>query len=258
MAAIDVISLVDEGLDNSRTCLTSAMARRWLHTRTSICGRALQRSDAGYGSPTPRTPTCTPTSSSAGSGWVAAWPTHGAGSFCSAPPGAERTSTIGATLATNTPIDAESEDALGSFPPYFLRLGEFNRRGPAPVWWGHPATAVGRRCGLGSWIDARMPTRSIPLVSAESLEATSVLDIRQDSEFTAGHVPGTAHVELGDLATSTAAVPSRPTVVMCGQGERAMGAASLLARTGRELAVLLDGGPTDRAKATGRTLERSA
>ena len=123
MAAIDVISLVDEGLDNSRTCLTSAMARRWLHTRTSICGRALQRSDAGYGSPTPRTPTCTPTSSSAGSGWVAAWPTHGAGSFCSAPPGAERTSTIGATLATNTPIDAESEDALGSFPPYFLRLG---------------------------------------------------------------------------------------------------------------------------------------
>ena len=32
---------------------------------------------------------------------VAVWPTHGAGSFCSAPPGAERTSTIGTERATN-------------------------------------------------------------------------------------------------------------------------------------------------------------
>ena len=32
---------------------------------------------------------------------TAVWPTHGAGSFCSAPPGADRTSTIGRELATN-------------------------------------------------------------------------------------------------------------------------------------------------------------
>ena len=32
---------------------------------------------------------------------VALWPTHGAGSFCSAPPGAERTSSIGQERATN-------------------------------------------------------------------------------------------------------------------------------------------------------------
>ena len=70
---------------------------------------------------------------------VAVWPTHGAGSFCSAPPGAERTSTIGTERATNTLLRAASEDAfvtqlldsLGTFPPYFLRLGEINRRGPA-------------------------------------------------------------------------------------------------------------------------------
>ena len=72
---------------------------------------------------------------------VAVWPTHGAGSFCSAPPGAERTSTIGAERATNALLRAEYEDvfvkrlldSLGSFPPYFLRLGEINRRGPALV-----------------------------------------------------------------------------------------------------------------------------
>ena len=278
---------------------------------------------------------------------VAVWPTHGAGSFCSAPPGTERTSTIGAERATNTLLRAENEDAfvsqllasLGSFPPYFLRLGEINRRGPAPVsgdtlrplpadyvarlaaegaqlvdvrpvpdfaqahvpgsvsiplrpvfatWLGwlvdpdrpivivrntdqDPAEIlwqarkvgydeiVGELAGeLASWTDAAMPTRSIPLVSAESLEDTAVLDIRQDSEFAAGHVPGAAHIELGDLATSTAAVPSRPTVVMCGHGERAMSAASLLARDGRREVAVLDGGPTDWAEATGRTLERRA
>ena len=70
---------------------------------------------------------------------VAVWPTHGAGSFCSAPPGAERTSTIGRERATNPLLQAADEDAfvamllgsLGSFPPYFLRLAELNRRGPA-------------------------------------------------------------------------------------------------------------------------------
>jgi len=278
---------------------------------------------------------------------VAVWPTHGAGSFCSAPPGAERTSTIGAERATNALLRAETEDAfvtqllesLGSFPPYFLRLGEINRRGPAPVsgdimgslsagdvarlatggaqlvdvrpvpdfaeahvpgsvsiplrpvfatWLGwlveadrpivivrntdqDPAEILwqARKVGydqfageldggLASWTEAAMPTRSIRLVSAEGLEDAAVLDVRQDSEFAEGHVPGAAHVELGDLATGAAAVPSRPTVVMCGHGERAMGAASLLARAGHREVAVLDGGPDDWAEATGRTLERGA
>lgn len=223
---------------------------------------------------------------------VAVWPTHGTGSFCSAPPGTERTSTIGAERSTNTLLGATSEDAfvsrllasLGSFPPYFLRLGEINRRGPAPIsrdalsplsaeyvaqlategarlvdvrpvpdfaeahvpgsvsiplrpafatWLGwlvetdRPIVVVrnvdqdlaeilwqARKVGyyqivgelgggLASWTGSEMPTRSIPLVSAERLEDTALLDVRQENEFTAGHVPGAAHVELGDLATST-------------------------------------------------------
>ena len=72
---------------------------------------------------------------------VAVWPTHGAGSFCSAPAGAERTSSIGREKATNPLLRAADEDgfvasllgSLGSFPPYFLRLAEINRRGPAPT-----------------------------------------------------------------------------------------------------------------------------
>ena len=89
---------------------------------------------------------------------VAVWPTHGAGSFCSAPPGAERTSTIGTERATNTLLRAGSEDAfvqqlldsLGTFPPYFLRLGEINRRGPALVEGDDPHPA---HPGRGDTVD---------------------------------------------------------------------------------------------------------
>src|SRR5215472_6721341 len=67
------------------------------------------------------------------------YPTHGAGSFCSAPPGAERITTIGREKAANPLLAVADEDAfvkaltdsLGSFPPYFLRLAEQNRRGAA-------------------------------------------------------------------------------------------------------------------------------
>jgi glyoxylase-like metal-dependent hydrolase (beta-lactamase superfamily II)/rhodanese-related sulfurtransferase len=276
---------------------------------------------------------------------VAVWPTHGAGSFCSAPPGSERTSTIGTERATNTLLRAESEDAfvqrllgsLGTFPPYFLTLGEINRRGPQHVkgdtlpalaadavgrlretgivdvrpvrdfadahvpgsvsiplrpvfatWlgWLLPAATplvVVRNSdqdpaeilwqarkigydrligeldgGIAAWTQTGRPTRSIPLVSAEHIGAAGMLDIRQGNEFDAGHIPGAAHVELGDLAnqpTSPAADLDGPTVVMCGHGERAMGAASLLARAGQQDVSVLVGGPDDWSACTGRPLE---
>jgi len=275
---------------------------------------------------------------------VAVWPTHGAGSFCSAPPGAERTSTIGTERATNSLLRAESEDSfveqllgsLGTFPPYFLRLGEINRRGPALVdegdrlvgltaaevarlqalgaevvdvrpvadfgaghvpgavsiplrpvfatWlgWlvdgGKPIVIVrnsdqdpaeilwqARKIGyddiageltggIASWCTSGRPTRSIPVVRPGEVGHRSVLDIRQDNEFGAGHLPAARHVELGAL-TGDSEVPAGPTVVMCGHSERAMGAASLLARAGRTDVSVLDGGPQDWADATGENLE---
>lgn len=83
-----------------------------------------------------------------------------------------------------------------------------------------------------------------------------MLDIRQDAEFTAGHLPGAVHIELGSLARAARDLPVEPTVLMCGHGERAMGAASLLERAGhRDLAVLA-GGPDDwAAQAAGRQLQ---
>jgi hydroxyacylglutathione hydrolase len=81
-----------------------------------------------------------------------------------------------------------------------------------------------------------------------------VLDVRQEAGFQAGHLPDAVHVELGALAAGADCLPDTPTVVMCGHGERAAGAASLLERAGhRDLAVLL-GGPQEWARATGRPL----
>lgn len=278
---------------------------------------------------------------------VAVWPTHGAGSFCSAPPGAERTSTIGAERMSNPLLGAPSEDAfveqllgsLGSFPPYFLRLAEINRRGPhlvrgddlfplgvgdidrlvargaevvdvrplfdfsqahvagsvsiplrgafatwlgwllpadrplvivrnpdqdpAEILWqarkiGYDGIAGELAGGVAAWTRAGRGTSSIPVVDVAALAGAAVLDVRQDSEYAAGHVPGADHVELGDLAARPATPGGEPTVVMCGHGERAMGAASLLVRAGHPDVSVLAGGADDWAAATGLPLEVDA
>ncbi|WP_203336786.1 MBL fold metallo-hydrolase [Nocardioides limicola] len=276
---------------------------------------------------------------------VAVWPTHGAGSFCSAPPGAERTSTIGTERATNSLLRSPNEDAfvaqllgsLGTFPPYFLRLGEVNRRGPAltaedgvlsgltaaevarlqasgaavvdvrpvvdfgaghlpgsvsiplrPVFatwlgwlveadtpivvvrnadqdpdeilWqarkiGYDRIAGELHGGIDSWHASGEPTTAIPVVSASEVGGTAVLDVRQRHEFEAGHLPGARHLELGAIDAQASELPAGPTVLMCGHAERAMGAASLLARAGRRDISVLAGGPQDWADATGDALE---
>ena len=277
---------------------------------------------------------------------VAVWPTHGAGSFCAAPAGTQRTSTIGTERTNNPLLRAPDEDTfvaellagLGSYPPYFRRLGEANRRGPAvlprqlslepmtptavtaaqaagatildvrPVpafatahltgalsiplrsafasWLGwlanheHPIVIVREpdqaldevlwqaakigydnivgelAGGLDAWTGAGMPTASVPLTEPTANDAIRVLDIRQDAEFRAGHVPGALHIELGHLLTAVGRFSGDvPTVVMCGHGERAMGAASLLTRHGLTQVSVLAGGPEDWAEANGQGLE---
>jgi rhodanese-related sulfurtransferase len=82
-----------------------------------------------------------------------------------------------------------------------------------------------------------------------------VLDIRQRSEYQSGHLPGAIHVELGDISERADDLSDEPTVVMCGHGERAMGAASLLERAGHHDVVVLAGGPGDWAEVSGDQLE---
>jgi hydroxyacylglutathione hydrolase len=276
---------------------------------------------------------------------VSVWPTHGAGSFCSAPSGATRTSSIGRERLSNPLLNASSEDAfvaqlvhsLGSFPPYFLRLAEENRRGAAilntppslaplapmqaqqllregavlvdvrPVAEfaaGHVPGSIsihlrsafatwlgwlirpGQRLlvlratdqdpeeiawqaakigydnllgevagGFAAWIAAGLPTSATPLVEVGEVDAGRVIDVRQHSEFVSGHIPGARHIELGELPVRTEPLPPGPAVVMCGHGERAMTAASLLQRAGRQDVSVALAGAEDWATAHANQLE---
>lgn len=68
---------------------------------------------------------------------LAVYPTHGAGSFCSAPSGSQRSTTIGVERATNPLLQIVDEHefvdrlvgSMGTFPTYFRVLPERNRRG---------------------------------------------------------------------------------------------------------------------------------
>jgi rhodanese-related sulfurtransferase len=82
-----------------------------------------------------------------------------------------------------------------------------------------------------------------------------VVDVRQRLEFAGGRVAGALNAELGALAEGE--LPDLPdgAVVMCGHGERAMTAASLLERAGRRDISVVVGGPEDWASSTGQPLE---
>ncbi|MBT2543458.1 MBL fold metallo-hydrolase [Streptomyces sp. ISL-44] len=277
---------------------------------------------------------------------TAVWPTHGAGSFCSAVRGDERTSTIGAQKQTNPLLAAPDEDAfvrqlvagLGSYPDYFDRLAEANRRGPAVLttapllpaldagqvkallaggghvvdvrpaadfaaghipgslsiplrgqfatwlgWLLPDTTAIaivaggdqdlaeivwqaykigyerlaGRLAGgMTAWLSGGNTQSTTSFVKADQAADRPYLDVRQDAEFAAGHVPGSVHIELGGLTAATLDTPEGA-VVACGHGERAMTAASLLERAGHTGIAVLDGGPADYAAAHGQQLTQS-
>jgi hydroxyacylglutathione hydrolase len=115
--------------------------------------------------------------------------------------------------------------------------------------------------GVAAWRAAGLPVARLPLVRAERLDDQpgAVLDVRQASEVADGHLPGAVAVELGALADGRlpAALPAGPVTVMCGHGERAMTAASLLARAGHQDLRVARGGPREWQRATGQALARS-
>jgi hydroxyacylglutathione hydrolase len=98
--------------------------------------------------------------------------------------------------------------------------------------------------GIAAWRSADLMVSTVPLVTARDAVGTLV-DVRQRNEFAAGHVPDAVHVELGDAAEQASALPPGPLTVMCGHGERAMSAVSILTALGRTDISVLVGGPAD-------------
>ncbi len=99
--------------------------------------------------------------------------------------------------------------------------------------------------GVHTWQDAGRRLVTVPLVDSTGADGREVLDIRQTSEFAAGHVPGALNVELGALTQLSEHIPDTSLLVHCGHGERAMSAASLLQRAGHHDLAVLAGGPDE-------------
>ncbi|MFC7106591.1 rhodanese-like domain-containing protein [Nonomuraea rubra] len=67
-----------------------------------------------------------------------------------------------------------------------------------------------------------------------------ILDVRLGNEWRASHLDGAVHVPLPELAARAGDIPAGAVWVHCGSGYRATAAASLLARSGREVVVVDD------------------
>jgi hydroxyacylglutathione hydrolase len=107
---------------------------------------------------------------------------------------------------------------------------------------------------MPAWQAVGLPSGQVHLVPAADITGP-VLDVRQDSEFEAGHIPGARHSELGALADAAGRPGGGPLTVMCGHGERAMTGASLLRAGGHSGVAVAVGGPDDWATARNLPLE---
>lgn len=93
------------------------------------------------------------------------------------------------------------------------------------------------------------------MLDPSHLGGRPVVDVRQPAEFRSGRVPGAVNVGLGRLAGGSPAGVPAGAAVLCGHGERAMTAASLLARAGRTDVAVVLGGPEDWSASTGQRLD---
>jgi hydroxyacylglutathione hydrolase len=119
---------------------------------------------------------------------------------------------------------------------------------------GRLATAVGVRTlagylagGMTSWRAERRDVARIARWSVEELadaDGVQLVDVRELSEWRAGHIPGSLHRPYHDLHELPSEIdPERPVAAICASGQRSATAASLLSAHGaREVIHVVDGG----------------
>jgi len=105
--------------------------------------------------------------------------------------------------------------------------------------------------GCGSAATSAAPT-AIPMTVSVSQAAALrdggayVLDVREPSEFAAGHIAGATLIPLGELANRTSEVPHDKTVVVvCHSGNRSAQGRDMLRQAGFTNATSMAGGLTD-------------
>jgi hydroxyacylglutathione hydrolase len=105
--------------------------------------------------------------------------------------------------------------------------------------------------GMTSWREERRDTRRVRRLDVRGLReltqsdpGVQVLDVREQAEWEARHIPGSVHTPYHDVrAVPEGLDPARPIAVICSSGQRSGVAASLLVRQGaRHVLHVVDGG----------------
>jgi glyoxylase-like metal-dependent hydrolase (beta-lactamase superfamily II)/rhodanese-related sulfurtransferase len=99
--------------------------------------------------------------------------------------------------------------------------------------------------GMTAWRSEERPVKRVELIDPDTLakrlasdQATVVLDVRDDDEFSEAHIPGSIHIPYGQLTERLGELPpDRVIATVCSGGKRSGLAASLLQREGREPVV---------------------
>jgi hydroxyacylglutathione hydrolase len=105
---------------------------------------------------------------------------------------------------------------------------------------------------LERWRSSNGGLQTIPTVTMEEVanrltgQEATLLDVRNEAEWTSGHVPGALNVPLGSMFQRMQDIPrERPIIVHCQSGARAAMAASLLKAHGFDDVRLFRGGYTE-------------
>ena len=160
------------------------------------------------------------------------YPTHGAGSFCTATGAGAATSTIGAEKLANPFLSIETEDefvdqslsGLPEYPAYYSHMAAINRAGPSAA-------------------NLEVPTLD------EIPDDVTVIDARPKAKFAAGHHPEALGIELrSDFGVWTGWLTEHntPLVIVLDPGQDADDAIRQLARIGYDDIrgiIRSDGGP---------------
>ncbi|MCI0863560.1 MAG: MBL fold metallo-hydrolase [Chloroflexi bacterium] len=102
--------------------------------------------------------------------------------------------------------------------------------------------------GIDAWKSAGLPIEESHRLDLEGLKQAQdlpapplVIDVRQRSEYTQGHIPGALNIELGELQEHLDGLPRElPVVTVCAAGMRATTAGSILQRDGRDNVQVVD------------------
>ncbi|HMJ26458.1 MAG TPA: MBL fold metallo-hydrolase [Pyrinomonadaceae bacterium] len=159
---------------------------------------------------------------------VEVFPAHGAGSMCGRNLSTETSSTIGEQRRLNYALQPMSKDEfiklmttdLPAAPAYFSRDAEINRSGAASLTGLPPAEAL-----------------TVTEVCKHQEQGSVILDVREASQFGAGHIPGSLNIGLSGQFASWAGslIPiASPVVIVADSDEKVAEAQLRLARVGLE------------------------